>query len=342
MDIYRFLPSPDVAEYCKKIGHVFNPVEMAYLIEQSGRTINEKNMLFQELVDDYPDMQFHKSVKFPVRSSLHTYLRALIKWNKIAMEFFYHPHRETRTPLVYTVCGHSLGELGLGPKINPLKDFMKKPTEYKSFKTVGELLEDIRPHWDREKLRDVRVFVKRMDQAAEIDFTFYADVNFEGEIIGLDDAAVNGVKHPGNLWELFVHIPVPFQAGDIVSSSAESGEIPYVLKTLPQCEKEPIQAISGAHCDYYESQTDIPAHATFYYLTQDGHLADSFPCFEDPWRNGRCLFTYHLQRYQGKFEGDAEILPCLSDYIKQNGTERVPEWAQSFRKGKSISSQVNR
>ena len=126
MDVNSFLHSPDVAEYCEKIGHIFNPVEIAYLIEQSGKTINEKNMLFQELVDDYPDMQFHKSVKFHIRSSLHAYLRALIEWNKSAIEFFYHPHTESQKPLVYTVCDYHLGEMGIGPQIEPLKNFMKK------------------------------------------------------------------------------------------------------------------------------------------------------------------------------------------------------------------------
>ena len=337
MDVYSFLHSPDVAEYCKKIGHIFNPVEIAYLIERSDKTINEKNMLFQELVDDYPDMQFHKSVNFHIRSSLHTYLRALIEWNKSAIEFFYHPHTESQKPLVYTVCDYHLGEMGLGPQIDPLKDFMKKqPTKYKSFNTVEELLEDIRPHWNKEKMSDVRIFIKSIRQIANFaSFKFYADVNFDGEIVRLDDdTTVNGRKNPGHLWELFVHIPVPFQVGDIVSSSAENGKIPYVLKTLPKCEKESIQEISGAHYSYYDSHTNIPQFATLYYLTQDGHLKDSFPCFEDPWRNGWGMFTYHLQRYHGKFEGAAEILPHLSDYIKKNGIERVPEWAQSFREGK--------
>ncbi len=221
MDVYSFLHSPDVAEYCKKIGHVFNPVEIAYLIESSGRTINEKNIFFQELVDNYPDMKFHRSVDFYIRSGLHDYLRALIEWNKIAMEFFYQPNREAQKSLVYKVCSYHLGEMGLIPKNDPIKDFMKKPMNYKSFNTVEELLEDIRLHWNRDKTSDVRIFIKRIRQRTN--FEFYADVNFNGGIVRLDNRAVNGIKHPGNLLNLFIHIPVPFQVGDIVSSSRENG-----------------------------------------------------------------------------------------------------------------------
>lgn len=30
MDIYNYFPSKDVADYCKKIGYEFNPIELAY------------------------------------------------------------------------------------------------------------------------------------------------------------------------------------------------------------------------------------------------------------------------------------------------------------------------
>ena len=328
MDIYKFLRSFDVAEYCKKIGHIFNPIEMAYLIENSEITINEKNILFQELIDCYPNMYFHESVNFQVQSSLHDYLRALIEWNKSAIEFFYH-FGETQDSFVYTLSEYNLGELGLVPKMDPIKGFMRKATKYKSFKTVKELLEDIRPLWNREKMRSARIFVKRI--RARTNFEFYADVNFEGEVIGLNTSrTVDGGEYPGNLSNLFVHIPVPFQVGDIVSSSYEKGNIPYVLKSLPHSAKKNVKNISGVDFRYYLSVADAPKCATIYYITKDGHLADSFPYFHNnsPWSQGWGWDTDCLQFYTGQFEGAAEALLPLSEYIKKNGIKKVPEWAK--------------
>lgn len=305
---------------------------MAYLIGKSDITINEKNILFQELIDCYPDMYFHESMNFQVRSSLHDYLRALIEWNKSAIEFFYH-FEEAQDSFVYILSEYSLGELGLTPKMDPIKDFMRKPTKYKNFKTVKELLEDIRPLWNREKMRSARIFVKRI--RARINFEFSADVNYEGEVIRLNEShSVGGRIHPGKLWELFIYIPVPFQVGDIVSGFHKNGRTPCVLKSLPHSAKENVKNISGADFRYYLSVADAPEYATLYYITKDGHLADSFPYFDNnsPWSQGWGWDTDCLQFYTGQFDGATEVLPHLSDYIKKNGIKKVPEWAQKFRK----------
>ncbi len=107
--------------------------------------------------------------------------------------------------------------------------------------------------------------------------------------------------------------------------------IPYVLKSLPQCKKEgPVKDISGVDYHYYLSLANTPKYATFYYITQDGHLADSFPYFDNnsPWSQGWGCDTDDLQYYNGKFEEATRILPHLSDYIKKNGIEKVQEWVK--------------
>lgn len=91
MNIYDFLLSRDSADYCKSIGHTFNPIEMAVIIYKRYRPETEKLTAFQELIDDYPDMQFHESGDFPVRSSLHDYLHALINYRKEKIAAFIKP-----------------------------------------------------------------------------------------------------------------------------------------------------------------------------------------------------------------------------------------------------------
>ena len=56
MDIYSFIRSNDVAEYCRKIGKQWDTIEMAVIIDRSGRPMAERHAAWQELIDNYPDM----------------------------------------------------------------------------------------------------------------------------------------------------------------------------------------------------------------------------------------------------------------------------------------------
>lgn len=50
MDIYRFLNSPDIAAHCKKIGHVFEPIEMAVILYHSHRPFVERMGGHREII----------------------------------------------------------------------------------------------------------------------------------------------------------------------------------------------------------------------------------------------------------------------------------------------------
>ena len=58
MDIYNFIRSRDVAEYCRKIGKKWDTCEMAAIIDRSYRPLVEKHAAWQELIDEYPDMPY--------------------------------------------------------------------------------------------------------------------------------------------------------------------------------------------------------------------------------------------------------------------------------------------
>jgi hypothetical protein len=58
VNIYAFFNSPDVAEYCQSIGHSFNAVESAVMINQSdSRTLAEKHAAYRTIIAEYPDME---------------------------------------------------------------------------------------------------------------------------------------------------------------------------------------------------------------------------------------------------------------------------------------------
>jgi hypothetical protein len=78
MNIYDFINSPDVAEYCQSIEHVFNSLEMAVIVALSRKTMKEKHAAWREIFTQYPDMPISERPRFSAQESLHGYLRELI------------------------------------------------------------------------------------------------------------------------------------------------------------------------------------------------------------------------------------------------------------------------
>lgn len=317
MNAYDFIPSKDVAAYCKEIGHTFNPIETAWLIEHSDRPIIEKNKLYQELIDNYPDMQFHESVKLRVRTGLHDYLRALIDWNERALKCFYDPGKKDQ--ISYNLDYYSVGQLGLGRKIDPIR-FYEKRDEYKSFQTPKELWDDVCPYWDRVKdHKFIRMILN--GKRPKSDYTIYADFNRSGEIIRLDESSFNPKvkKYPGNLWEIFVHIPVPFSVGDIVCSVTDGEAFPYVLHSLPQFDGFSSEEMSGTWGEYCYEFRKTQEFATIFFITKDGDLAKSMPDLPPghPMAQGWGFDPMDLCVYRGKFEGAYEKLLDFSRIVKQ-------------------------
>lgn len=101
LDIYSFLRSQDVADYCRQIGHVFNPLEMAIIIDRSEKTPMEKMFAWQILIDHYPDMSLHISVPFKIKDSLHEYLRALIVFYRNHIKRFYKKESDAKYSLIW-------------------------------------------------------------------------------------------------------------------------------------------------------------------------------------------------------------------------------------------------
>lgn len=311
MDIYRFINSKDVINYCKKTGHVFNPIETAYMIYISDKTIEEKNRLYQELIDEYPNMQFHESVKFPINSSLHDYLKALIEWNKISADFFYNPNQYEDRQYYYTLGVYDADKLGLGPEIDIIKDAFKKHKEYKWFNSVEELFKDIYPYWDKaDNHKSVRVFLKSKRQTY---FRFYADYNKEGKIIEFDDNhLINKIKHPGQLHYLFINYPVPFKIGDIVCSYHEP-ETPYVLSSLPISRTKSLDELSGS----VHPNLDTPDFAVVSYITPEGFVKKSFDRRYSPPFPGWGIDLRDLEYFRLGFDESTKKLLVLSENLKK-------------------------
>jgi len=81
MDIYAFIRSPDIGDYCRSIGHIFSPLEMAVIVAQSNMTLAEKHDAWWHIISDCQDMSIPEMHCFNARDSLHECLRELIANN---------------------------------------------------------------------------------------------------------------------------------------------------------------------------------------------------------------------------------------------------------------------
>ena len=109
MDIYDFINSTDVADYCREIGKTWNPLEMAFIIGHCMRSrITDRHKAWQELMSDYPDMPMpaytenedfdysHKALAEEITGSrngdsLHKKLAEVIDYENRAFEMFITP-----------------------------------------------------------------------------------------------------------------------------------------------------------------------------------------------------------------------------------------------------------
>ena len=91
MNIYDFFNSPDVAEYCQSLGHKFNAMESAVMINKSNkRTLAEKHAAYRTIIEKYPDMEIPKSRCRHIKS-FNKILAEMITYEEQMLEKFLTP-----------------------------------------------------------------------------------------------------------------------------------------------------------------------------------------------------------------------------------------------------------
>ena len=90
LNIYEFINSKAIREYCKKLGHTFNSMESAYLIYQSrNHTLPEKHTAWRELMETLPDMVIEERLNCPRYDSLHSFLQQYMALEDRVLETFF-------------------------------------------------------------------------------------------------------------------------------------------------------------------------------------------------------------------------------------------------------------
>ena len=288
--IYDYALSKDVAEHCKKVGHVFSSLDMAVLVAFSGRTVKKKHAAWREIIENYPDMPIHESSWFEAQESLHNYLRELIEFEEKQIRDFYTPEEG----FVYypIVSRHSVNRLGCYSTAEKAWDVMAK-----YYAEYYKNREDAKSIW--LAIEKVRIDGDHEEDSVLFDFTD------EGEVIhGLESFG----KHK-DLDSIFIHIPVPFENGDLVEDG--NGEPCVIIGDLPHKNENYKEYVSG------EAGWDSSDMCVLAYYGYEYFIAHNHPRY------------YRLNYCTEKLEGEKRFLKYLSQYLKMEKDHQNPCWLVS-------------
>jgi len=289
MNIYNFLVSQDIAAHCEEIGHIFNPLEMAIIVALSEKTMKEKHMAWREIVSEYPDMPIHGSLNFKARDSLHDYLYDFISREEITLESFL--QSDSHNDYRFTAVGYDNGHKESESVIFINTYFEEARAKFEKYQHV----------LDNEILSYI-VVEKMIDE----DHTAKIYINRSGEIEEIGGSIFGG---PDRLEDIFFHLPVPFEKGDLVELCDGT---PGVLQDIPHWWNTErlsyADFISGKRGD----GTDMCAYG--YFINNEGWLMiDAYPCA-----------LSSLRYFKGELLGQERFLKYLSQF-KKNKDENL-DW----------------
>ena len=321
MNIYDYFRSPDIAAHCEKISHVFNPLEMAVIVALSMKPLKEKHSAWREIIKDCPDMPIRGSNCFKARESLHEYLRELIRCEERGLDEFYEDDggRPYAIYRPFTVTSHQEHSEDMGL--------------YWNADDAWEAIRDSSDNWLEDKISHARIYkdyVADRYQKGDLRGGHYRDVvwlNSDGNVTLCEGMYQHYLDWPDTLDNIFIHIPLPFEKGDLVEFAGTScNDGPCVLRNLPHWKPSHYEKqLSG------ELSDGSDMIAWIYFMDEDGQLNfNDSPCF-----------LYDLKHYTGEYKGYDRFLPYLSHFMKE-GKENLDLLLYSYNKIKAITEYETR
>ena len=286
MNIYDFFNSPDVAEHCQSIGHQFNPIEMAVMIDKSeSRSLAEKHAAYRTIIAQYPDMEV-KHRRGEHIKSFHEALEKGMAHEECAQDRFLLPEPgvEYQATVYY--------------KDDP------DSVEFERFLSYEESLADVLDHLDdkdedppawpgkRPVFDDMSIIKKYLGSDDWIE----AKITRSGDINRLYHTAIVPIKPDWAeyLLDRYIDVPVPFKRGDLVEmDNAGWMGSAYVLSADILCDRRRL---------FIADTSDMTA-SIFY------ELNGLIQC--------ECTHFYPDLRYcRRELEGEKRILKYVSLYMQ--------------------------
>jgi len=294
-NIYDFFNSPDTAEYCQSIGHTFNAVESAVIINQSAtRTLEEKLEAYRTIIAEYPDMEIPEGNNHEQSDSFHKELGKVITYKEKLLKKFLSTEKDS----VYQVYLILYGK----EKLNRTNEF-----ELQTFTTCEKATTAVVKYLKKyTKKKDYTLFssydcayIKIFKIYSNKDVCMAVEINNLGQILEIEDN-YNIIKEDGSgyfLESFFIDVPVPFKEGDLVEVHPGNHYTVFVLQNIIR--DHPY------HKDFI-LKSDTADMTAYFYYERGGNV------------NYECIHFYPDLRYcRRELEGDQRILKYISLFKKK-------------------------
>ena len=307
MNIYNFIPSRDIARYCREIEHKFTPLEQAVIIYHSRKPLAVRHKAWQKIIDTQPDMKVFKEASIKgveeawrvPHDSLHELLKAYMEIeNKLVTSF-----KEQEPNAFYT---YKVKYIYDNPKDNQFcNSFHHDTTPYSTIKAViNAIKEDSEEDYGKLatwKDKSYSVYKQIIGSTK----CFSMDIEPTGEVISIDTEAGDVLAEDEHdlfhtFLEINIYTPVPFEKGDILTYRHSSN--PFVLATDEWRygkERYPEQK-------YFLADGCIMDTIHGMYIGDNGSVySDGDPA------------TLDLEFYRGELTGVSRILTPISNHLKR-------------------------
>lgn len=291
-DDYDIINSKAISNYCRKIMYQFNIEELAVLVYRNNEmNIEEKIVKYQDLIDNYTDMEVIERINCKHYDSVKTLIQEEINRLKNLYENFIKEDKK---------CAYIWYEYNKTTKKEELSPYHISRNLKETYKDVYD---------------DVVSYVKEYDDT--ISFTIIKKFFGEKErticskynVINKKIILINIYEDEDTYLDInniFVYMPTPFKKGDILiaknkkmSNIGDNGDI-FVLDNLVTWHENIKECLAKGNHD----SSDMVGYG--YYLYDD----KAEFTYDDKWDYDS--FEY----YEGKLEGNNRILKAISSYLK--------------------------
>ena len=291
LENYDLINSNAISNYCRKIKYQFNTEELAVLVYRNKKMdIFEKISKYQDLIDNYPDMEVIERINCEHYDSVKVMIQNEINRLKNTYEDFVKKDENS----VYTW------------------DEYNRTT--KEYSRNYEIINNLKRTYE-ETYKSVKDYINEFDDT----ISFIITKKFFGENERLICAHYSVIDKTPKLVKIydkkddfldidniFVYMPTPFKKGDILISEnpsrcnyGDNGEI-FVLDYLRTWQPNIKEYLAKGNCD----SSDMSGSGYYLYDNKAQII------LEDKWDYDS--FEY----YEGKIEGNNRILKAISSYLK--------------------------
>ena len=288
MDIYSFFNSSDVANHCQSIGHTFNALECAIMINKSKtRSLAEKHAAYRALIAEYPDIETPRDTDERPVKSFRESLSIIIEYQEKLLERFLTPEQEVDYQArIYEKDGGESKDLRIYSRYEDAYEDALKNVLYECEKYSAEIQVT-------KKYLGRNANIRGAELAAKV--TWHGGITSVVQEEGSDMGDLYEPVESG-LLEQYVYVPVPFVHGDLV----EDEDQVYVLLFLDKTN------ISLIHVPEYWPKNDDIGNKTAYIMRADEKGVTSWQADFIP--------NFRYCRYE--LTGHKRILKYISLHVK--------------------------